>query len=121
MIEVANAGMIISEKCGEACELEYFEMFAHKKKLEGEILQVCRVMEKCCPVENSDMFVQFPNHESMLTSIKLCAYLVRGEHVCVCFVWLNEQNIHSFQKILVSVFSNQRCFGGFQDYLLSAT
>ncbi|XP_057308391.1 E3 ubiquitin-protein ligase TRIM71-like [Hydractinia symbiolongicarpus] len=77
MIEVANAGMIISEKCGEACELEYFEMFAHKKKLEGEILQVCKVMEKCCPVENSDMFVQFPNHESMLTSIKLCAYLVR--------------------------------------------
>jgi len=80
MIEIASNAKTVSRLCERSIGMEYFEMLVQKKKLENDVIKTMEYLSKHpSTCETSDLFVQFPNHETMLTSIKSCSYIVRGK------------------------------------------
>ena len=81
MVEFASMVKRTSRNCEKALDMDYIEMLIHKKKLEGEVVKALDIMSNVQTKYNSDMFIQFPHHESLLVSIKTCPYIVRGTYV----------------------------------------
>eukprot|EP00111_Clytia_hemisphaerica_P018046 TCONS_00053396-protein len=78
MIEITSNAKTVSRLCEQSLDLDYFEMLVEKKKLEGDVTKAFEYLSRySTPCEASDLFVQFPSHESILSDIKSLPYIVK--------------------------------------------
>ena len=78
MIEISSLAKTASRNCDNALSYDYYEMLLRTKSVEEDIENVLEMMVATEPVAAANLHCQFPRHESILNSIRTCAYIVEG-------------------------------------------
>ena len=85
MIESTNNAKNISALCRKAVDMEYFESLVEKKKLQRDVMLTLQKQltdeEAEKPRETPDLFVQFPNLESVTSALSTLPFIVRGKFI----------------------------------------
>jgi folate-dependent tRNA-U54 methylase TrmFO/GidA len=76
MIEIASRSKTASRSCNKALELDYYEMLTRKNDVEHEIREVLEMVCETSPAAQANLKCQFPNHETLVNSLRTCAKLV---------------------------------------------
>ena len=96
MIESTNMVKTLSCMCHQAISMDYFESLVEKKKLERDVIATIEehVTGDHGPCESSELYIQFPNRESVTSSILNLPYIVRGmENFWFWFIELHHQTL----------------------------
>eukprot|EP00795_Rhopilema_esculentum_P017786 gene17786-9464_t len=81
MIEISSLAKTASRNCDNALSYDYYEMLLRTKSVEEDIENVLEMMVATEPVASANLHCQFPRHESILNSIRTCAYIVEAPPV----------------------------------------
>jgi len=82
MIEISSRAKTASRNCDKSLALDYYEMLTRKSEVEKEIREVLSMSCETTPAAQANLKCQFPNHETLLNTIKTCAKLVVREYLC---------------------------------------
>ena len=76
MIEISSLATTTSRNCDNVLNMDYYDMLIMKKDVETEMMAALELLCEVDPVVQADLGCQFPNHESLLSSLRSCAKLV---------------------------------------------
>ena len=76
MIEISSKAKRSSRNCDEALSQDYFTMLNMRKELEEEMHGVLNMIVNTEPMAQADLKCQFPQHETLVNSMRTCAKLV---------------------------------------------
>ena len=79
MINISSLAKTASRNCDNALSYDYYEMLLRRRGVEEEMKNVLEMMVATEPMAKADLHCQFPNHESLLNSIRTCSYIVEGK------------------------------------------